>query len=168
MPKKRVLLVDDNSAVRSLVRRLFELEPDFEISGEAENGRAMQSEKAENLKPDLIILDLSMPVMNGLDAAPLLRKLLPNARIILFTVQEGREIERLARAAGANSLVSKHQAASGLILQAQALLASIEQEHDPAKLPNARKGLDTPVARKRCKRSSKLTHVRVARSIKGE
>jgi DNA-binding NarL/FixJ family response regulator len=150
MPKKRVLLVDDNSVVRSSVRRLFELEPDFEISGEAENGRDAV-EKAENLKPDLIILDLSMPVMTGLDAAPLLRKLLPNARIILFTVQEGREIERLARAAGANSVVSKNQSASELILQAQALLASIEQEHDPAKLPNASKGLDTPVARKRSK-----------------
>jgi DNA-binding NarL/FixJ family response regulator len=83
--------VDDNSAVRSLVRRLFELEPDFEISGEAENGRDAV-EKAENLKPDLIILDLSMPVMTGLDAAPLLRKLLPNARIILFTVQEGAKL----------------------------------------------------------------------------
>jgi DNA-binding NarL/FixJ family response regulator len=164
MPKKRVLLVDDNSAVRSLVRRLFELEPDFEISGEAEDGRDAV-EKAETLKPDLIILDLSMPVMTGLDAAPRLRKLLPNARIILFTVQDGREIERLARAAGANSVVSKHQAASELILQAHALLASIEQEHDPAMLPNASKGLDTPVARKR---SSKLTHVRVARGIKYE
>src|SRR5580700_4095167 len=87
--------------------------------------------------------------MTGLDAAPLLRKLLPNARIILFTVQEGREIERLARAAEANSVVSKNQSASELILQAQALLAAIEQEHDPAKLPNASKGLDTPVARKR-------------------
>ena len=137
MPKKRILLVDDNSAVRALVRRLFELEPDFEISGEAENGRDA-IEKAENLKPDLIILDLSMPVMNGLDAAPLLRKLLPNTRIILFTVQEGREIERLASAAGANSVVSKHQAASELIRQAHVLLAPIEQAQQPAKLPNVR------------------------------
>lgn len=124
MPKKRVLLVDDNSVVRSLVRRLFELEADFEVSGEAGNGRDA-IEKAENLKPDLIILDLSMPVMNGLDAAPLLRKVLPNTRIIMFTVQEGREIERLARAAGVNSVVSKYQAASELIRQAQVLLASI-------------------------------------------
>jgi DNA-binding NarL/FixJ family response regulator len=98
-----------------------------------------------------------MPVMTGLDAAPLLRKLLPNARIILFTVQEGREIERLARAAGANSVVSKNQSASELILQAQVLLPSIEQEHDPAKLPYASKGLDTPVARKQ----STLTHASV-------
>ena len=136
MPKKRVLLVDDNPVVRSLVRQLFELEPDFEISGEAENGRDAV-EKAGNLKPDLIILDLVMPVMTGLDAAPLLRKLLPDTRIILFTVQEGSDLERLARAAGIHAVVSKNQAVSKLILEGQALLASTEQEHRPAKLRNA-------------------------------
>ena len=136
MPKKRVLLVDDNTGVRSFVRQLFESEPDFEISGEAENGRDAV-EKAENLKPDLIILDLSMPVMTGLDAAPLLRRLLPDTRIILFTVQEGREVEQLACAAGIHAVVSKSQAASKLILQAQALLVSAEQEHHPTKLRSA-------------------------------
>src|SRR6202035_2199624 len=126
MPKKRVLLVDDNTAVRLLVRQLFELEPDFEIAGEAENGQEAV-DKAANLKPDLVILDLSMPVMTGLDAAPLLRKLLPDTRIILFTVQEGHEVEQLACAAGIHAVVSKNQAASKLILQAQALLAAMEQ-----------------------------------------
>jgi len=136
MPTKRVLLVDDNAVVRSFVRQLFELQPDFEISGEAENGRDAV-EKAEKVKPDLIILDLIMPVMTGLDAAPLLRQLRPDTRIILFTQQEGSEVERLARAAGIHAVVPKNQAASKLILQAQALLASIEQEHHPAKLRNA-------------------------------
>ncbi len=136
MPKKRVLLVDDNSVVRSLVRQLFELTPDFEISGEAENGRDAV-EKAESLKPDLIILDLSMPVMTGLDAAPLLRKLLPDTRIILFTVQDGPHVEQLARAAGIHAVVSKNQLASKLILQARAMLASIEQEHRPSKFRTA-------------------------------
>ena len=136
MPKKRVLLVDDNTGVRSLLRQLFESEPDFEVSGEAENGRDAV-EKAENLKPDVIILDLSMPIMTGLDAAPLLRRLLPDTRIILFTVQEGREVEQLARAAGIHAVVSKSQAASKLILQAQTLLASVEQEHHPTKLRSA-------------------------------
>jgi two-component system nitrate/nitrite response regulator NarL len=135
MPKKRVLLVDDNPVVRSLVRQLFELEPDFEISGEAENGRDAV-EKAEHLKPDLIILDLAMPVMTGLDAAPLLGKVVPDARIILFTVQEGREVERLARAAGIHAVVAKSQAASRLILRAHALLRS-EQKHPAAKLSTA-------------------------------
>jgi len=136
LPKKRVLLADDNAVVRSFVRQLFESQPDFEISGEAENGRDAV-EKAKSLKPDLIILDLSMPVMTGLDAAPLLRKLLPDTPIILFTQQAGSEVERLARAAGINAVVSKSQAASELVLKAQALLASIEQEHDPAKFRNA-------------------------------
>ena len=135
MPAKRVLLVDDNAVVRSFVRRLFELQPDFEISGEAENGRDA-IEKAEKLKPDLIILDLIMPVMTGLDAAPLLKQLLPDTLIVLFTQQEGSEVERLARAAGIDAVVSKSQAASELVLKAQALLASIEQEHDPAEFRN--------------------------------
>ena len=139
MPTKRVLVADDNAVVRSFVRQLFESQPDFEISGEAENGRDAV-EKAKSIKPDLIILDLSMPVMTGLDAAPLLRKLLPDTPIILFTQQAGSEVERLARAAGAagiDAVVSKSQAASELVLKAQALLASIEQEHDPAKFRNA-------------------------------
>jgi len=76
MPKKRVQLVDDNVVVRAAVRRLFDSHPDFEVCGEAENGREAV-EKAENLKPDLIILDLAMPVMNGLEAAPLLRRCCP-------------------------------------------------------------------------------------------
>jgi two-component system, NarL family, nitrate/nitrite response regulator NarL len=137
MPKKRVLVVDDNALVRSLVRQIFESEPDFEVSGEAENGRDA-IEKAENLKPDLIILDLAMPVMNGLDAAPLLRKVVPDARLILFTVSEGREVERLARAAGIHAVVSKSRGPAKLILHAQALLRSIEQEHLPATLGTAR------------------------------
>ena len=136
MPTRRVLLVDDNAVVRSFVRQLFEFQPDFEISGEAENGRDAV-EKAENLKPDLIILDLIMPVMTGLDAAPLLKQLLPDTLIILFTQQEGSEVERLARAAGIDAVVSKSQAASELVLKAQTLLASIEQERDPAKFRNA-------------------------------
>jgi len=135
--KTRVLVVDDNASVRSLVRQVFESEPECEISGEAENGLEAV-EKAEHLQPDLIILDLSMPVMTGLDAAPLLSKVLPKARIILFTVQEGSEIERLAQAAGIHAVVSKTQAASKLLDQAQALLTMNEQADDPDDLRNAR------------------------------
>jgi len=135
-PAKRVLLVDDNAVVRFFVRQLFESQPDFEISGEAENGTDAV-EKAGTLKPDLIILDLIMPIMNGLDAAPLLKKLLPDTLIILFTQQEGGEVERLAQEAGIDAVVSKSQAASELVLKAQAMLASPEQEHDPGKFRNA-------------------------------
>ncbi len=136
MPAKRILVVDDNAVVRTLVRKLFESQPDFEISGEAENGREA-IDKAEQLKPDLIILDLIMPVMTGLDAAPLLKQLLPDTPIILFTQQEGSEVERLAQAAGIDAVVSKSQVASELVGKAQALLDSIERQHDPAKFRNA-------------------------------
>lgn len=67
---------------------------------------------------------------------PLLGQLLPNTMIILFTQQEGGEVERIARAAGINAVVSKSQAASELVLKAQALLSLIEQEPDLAKFRN--------------------------------
>ncbi len=136
MDKKRVLIVDDNSAVRSMVRQVFELEPDFEVSGEAENGQEA-IEKAENLKPQLIILDLSMPVMTGLDAAPHLRTALPDVRIILFTVEEGNEVERLARVGGIHAVVSKTQPTATLVSQAQALLASQDDGYGSDQLRNA-------------------------------
>jgi chemotaxis response regulator CheB len=68
--------VDDNAVVRTAVRRLFNSHSDFEVCEEAENGREA-IEKAERLKPDLIVLDLSMPVMTGLDAALVLKSVLP-------------------------------------------------------------------------------------------
>jgi DNA-binding NarL/FixJ family response regulator len=127
MPKKRVLLVDDNTEVRAMVRELFETHPDFEVAGEADNGRDGVA-KASNLKPDLVVLDLVMPVMTGLDAAPLLRKEVPAALLILFTAHEGREVERLARAAGIDAVVSKTQAAAQLVAQAAALLTSQKKD----------------------------------------
>ena len=136
MRKKRVLIVDDNFAVRSMVRQVFELEPEFEVSGEAENGiEALQ--KAATLKPDLIILDLSMPLMTGLDAAPQLMEILPAARIILFTVEEGNEVERLARVGGIHAVVSKQQVASELVSQAHALLAFLNQDEGSEDLRDA-------------------------------
>jgi DNA-binding NarL/FixJ family response regulator len=122
MAKKSVLIVDDNRVVRSSLRRLFESCPEFEVSGDAENGQDAIS-KAERLKPDLVILDLSMPVMNGLDAAAVLKKILPDARLILFTAHDGHQVDVLAEAAGIHAVVPKSQTASTLITQARALLA---------------------------------------------
>jgi CheY-like chemotaxis protein len=75
-----------------------------------------------------------MPVMTGLEAAPLLREMLPDVRLILFTVSEGPEVDRLARGAGIHAVVSKSRGAFKLILKAQGLLRSIEQEYSPANL----------------------------------
>ena len=93
--------------------------------------------KLQPSNPDLIILDLSMPVMNGLDAATWFKNHLPGTRLILFTVEEGNEVERLARAAGIHALVLKNQAAPRLVLQARALLPSTDQDQDPPKFRTA-------------------------------
>jgi two-component system nitrate/nitrite response regulator NarL len=122
MSKKRVLLVDDSAEIRRAVRPLFDAHPRFEVVGEAEHGREAV-EKAPKLRPDLIVLDLSMPVMNGLEAAPLLIKHLPKVWLILFTSHYLPEVEQLSRAAGIHAVVPKHKAATHLIPQAEALFA---------------------------------------------
>ena len=122
MPKKRILLVDDSATVRGVVRPLFDSHPNFEVCGEAEHGREAV-EKATSLRPDLIVLDLSMPVMNGLEAAPLLIKILPNVWLILFTAHDGPEVQQLSRTAGIHAVVPKSKAATHLVTQAEVLVA---------------------------------------------
>lgn len=122
MAIKTVLIVDDNAVIRAPLRRLLESQPEFKVSGEAENGRDAIN-KAEQLKPDLIILDLAMPVMNGLDAATILRNMLPDVLLILFTAHDGTQVQRLAKAAGINAVVAKSESSSALIAQAKALVA---------------------------------------------
>jgi len=122
MSKKKVLLVDDSATVRRAVRPLFDSHPKFRVVGEAEHGREAV-EIAPKLQPDLIVLDMSMPVMNGLEAAPLLVKHLPRVWLILFTSYYLPEVERLSRAAGIHAIVPKDKAATHLIPQAEALFA---------------------------------------------
>ena len=122
MSKKKVLLVDDSATVRRAVRPLFDSHPKFRVVGEAEHGREAV-EIAPKLQPDLIVLDMSMPVMNGLEAAPLLIQLLPRVWLILFTSYYLPEVERLSRAAGIHAIVPKDKAATHLIKQAEALFA---------------------------------------------
>ena len=82
---KSVLIVDDSQVVREVMRDFFETQADWKVGGEAGDGvEAIQ--KARELKPDLILLDFSMPKMNGLEAASVLKKMLPNVHIIAFTM----------------------------------------------------------------------------------
>jgi len=84
---KRILIVDDLPQMRKLIRAYLEEEREFSVCGEAIDGLDA-IDKAQSLKPDLIILDASMPRLNGIEAAPKLKKLLPETRIILFTFHE--------------------------------------------------------------------------------
>jgi CheY-like chemotaxis protein len=102
---KAVVIVDDNAVVRKTVGHAF-LESGFRLFGEAENG-AEGIEVVKQVKPDLAILDLSMPVMNGLQAAVILRKLFPNMPIILFSLYGDGTVKAEAARAGVDAVISK-------------------------------------------------------------
>jgi DNA-binding NarL/FixJ family response regulator len=120
MPKC-VLVVDDNAVIRHAVCRAFTSEADFDVCGEAENGRDA-IDKAQELHPDLIVMDLSMPVMNGLDAARALKTLMSTVPVIMFSEYSDVFSEKEARSAGISALVSKSEHVSVLIDKAHALL----------------------------------------------
>jgi CheY-like chemotaxis protein len=103
---KRILVADDNAHLRKALCRLFEDHEYLEICAEAANGREAV-EKAVQLRPDLIILDLSMPVMNGLEAARVLNELMPQVPKILFTLHAQALMMADLKAAGISRVVSK-------------------------------------------------------------
>jgi DNA-binding NarL/FixJ family response regulator len=119
---KRVLLVDDSAPTRGLVREALESRSGLEVCGEAGDGLE-GVEKVLELEPDLVILDLSMPRMNGLQAALVLREIMPDTPIILFTVFIDSMISRLAHNAGVASVVSKTDQLTILADEVQRLTA---------------------------------------------
>jgi DNA-binding NarL/FixJ family response regulator len=104
--QKRILVVDDSALVRGLVREFIQSRAGFEVCGEAADGLE-GVEKGLELKPDLIVLDFSMPRINGLQAALMLHEIVPDTPIILFTVFKDAILSRLARNTGVASVVSK-------------------------------------------------------------
>lgn len=117
---KRVLIVDDHLEIRRAVTRVLESQPNLVVCGEAENGRVAISE-AQRLHPDLIMLDLSMPVMNGLEAARILRAMLPTVPILMYTSFATSNLAEAALAAGV-SRVSTKSSPPALIADLQILL----------------------------------------------
>lgn len=116
-----ILIADDSIFIRKALCTLFEREEDFEVCGEAENGKEAIA-RAKKLHPDLILLDLSMPVMNGLDAARVLKRVMPKVPVILFSEYSGTSTEKEARSAGAWALVSKFAHISILLGKARSAL----------------------------------------------
>ena len=124
-PKKRgvgktVLVVDDNAAIRKMMAAAF-LSDGFKTCAEAENGRE-SIELAKRVKPDIITLDLAMPVMNGLEAAARLRKLFPKTPIILFSMYADSILKAEASTAGVNLVLTKTEPLSKLVAKAHELM----------------------------------------------
>jgi DNA-binding NarL/FixJ family response regulator len=121
---RRVLLVDDNPQVRQSLCEVFKREADFDVCGEAENGREA-IDQANSLHPDLIVMDLSMPVLNGLEAVRLLKDLMPKVPVIIYTSHSGQFVETEAHAAGAAATVSKSESIAVLVRTIRSLLDEI-------------------------------------------
>jgi DNA-binding NarL/FixJ family response regulator len=117
---KSVLIVDDNPEVRRTISKAFR-SGGFAVCGEAEDGRKAIS-LAKQAIPDLIILDLSMPVMNGLQAAPELRKIAPKTTIILFTMFDNSLLADQLSKIGIDLVISKTEALSSVVFKAHSLV----------------------------------------------
>jgi DNA-binding NarL/FixJ family response regulator len=117
----RILVADDHESVRKGVCVILGTRGDTEVCGEASNGREA-IDKAEELKPDLIILDITMPVVNGIDAAEAIRKALPRVPILFLSMHQGRQIIAAAKRIGVQGYVRKSDAAATLLNAVDALL----------------------------------------------
>ena len=118
---KKILIVDDHEHIRKLVRAFLESEAGFEVCGEAVDGYDA-IEKAQALKPDLILLDLSMPRMDGIKAAQRLKKMLPQTPIVLLTSHHRALQGYDAHAVGIDAVVAKDGGMSLLLDRVQSLL----------------------------------------------
>jgi DNA-binding NarL/FixJ family response regulator len=117
----RVLVVDDNEPFRRFVRTTLSTRPELLIIGEASDGlEAVQ--KAVELKPGLIVLDIGLPSLNGIEAARQIRKLSPNSTILFLSQESSVEVAREALCLGALGFVIKSHAASDLLVAVEAVL----------------------------------------------
>jgi len=119
----QILIVDDSTPIRKCIRTFIEQKTDWKVCGEAENGQ-VAVEKVKNLNPDLVVLDMSMPVMNGLEAARLIKKTSPRVPLVMFTMYVSDQLSKAAEAVGIKGVLSKEVGLEELIVSMRVALAS--------------------------------------------
>ena len=122
----RVLIADDSELVRGLIRRSLEQKPNVEVCAEAGDGQ-QTIDAALALSPDLLILDVVMPKLNGIEVASILKRSLPDAKTIFFTMY-GDYVKNVSLAAGVNVVVSKPDGIGALLRAVDALLDKRESD----------------------------------------
>jgi DNA-binding NarL/FixJ family response regulator len=120
VPALRILIADDHEVVRHGVRSLLEGHPGWEVCAEASDGREAV-EKAVQLKADVIILDIGMPNLNGLEATRQILRTLPQARVLILTMHESEQVVREVLEAGARGFLLKSDAGRDLVAAVEAL-----------------------------------------------
>ncbi len=155
MTPLRVMIVDDHQIVREGMRMALEVEDDLEIVGEAGAGREAV-EKARQLEPDLIIMDITMPGMSGIDACQEIRDLLPECRVIMLTASGDEESVTAALMAGAQGYVLKAAGREDL-LRALRAVGRGESILDPTVTRIVAEGFSRLVSRERQQEVEQLT-----------
>jgi DNA-binding NarL/FixJ family response regulator len=123
---KQILIADDSGTVRRILKMFLETRKDIEVCGEAADGfDAVQ--KAKMLRPDLVLLDLAMPVMNGAEAAAILKKMMPNMPIIVFTMFSENIGRAMTNAIGIDMVLSKPEGMRALVEAIDTLLSPSQQ-----------------------------------------
>ena len=120
---KSILIVDDSPLIRRSLRTVFEQQPDWAVCGEAEDSYEGIA-KAKILQPDLIVIDLAMPRLNGISASRMLKKLVPATPIVMFTAFTNPCFRKAAFAAGLDAFVDKSEGTTSLVRSIQRLLSS--------------------------------------------
>ena len=121
----RILIADDHDVVREGLRVLLQARPGWEVCAEAKTGREAV-EQARQLKPDVVVLDVSMPELNGLEAARQILRAVPRTEILILTMHESEELARQVLAVGVRGYVLKSDAGRELLAAVEALA-----EHKP-------------------------------------
>ena len=110
----RVLLVDDQAVVRRALRGRFNLEPDLEVVGEASTGREALM-LVQTLVPDVVLMDIAMPGMDGIETTAALHKTVPQSAVVILSISDDAQARGRAQAAGAVTLVEKRGATETLL-----------------------------------------------------
>ena len=128
---KRVLIVDDNIYVRDLLHTFLKDAPEIEICGEAVNGTEA-IEKAQQLKADVVLLDLAMPNMNGVEAASILKKTIPGVSVIMFTMYSENIPKSALSSMGVDVVLSKTDGIAHLVESINTIFAARASGHPPS------------------------------------
>jgi DNA-binding NarL/FixJ family response regulator len=122
-----ILIVDDSGDVRRSLRRFIEQNSDWQVCGEAEDGK-VAVEKVNKLRPDVVVLDFQMPVMNGVEAAREIARIAPNTVMLIFTMHNREQVLQEARAIGIRDVLSKSDGfADHLLASLKSVLAACEK-----------------------------------------
>lgn len=129
MDPAKILIVDDHEAVRKSIRSLLSLRSEWNICGEAGDGLEAV-EKARQLLPNLVLMDISMPRMNGVEAARLIRGEMPGVEVIVISQNDPNLVSRQAADAGARGYISKSELGKRLLPAIDEVISSTAEKTD--------------------------------------